>query len=64
MAIFKLTQASNCQREETVEIKTLEELLEFVRKVGGDIILRQERDYVNGGYLESFEIVIYDDYVE
>lgn len=64
MAIFKLTQASNCQREETVEIKTLEELLEFVRKVGGDIILRQERDYVNGGHLESFEIVIYDDYVE
>lgn len=63
MVIFKLTQASNCQREETVEINTLEELLDFIRKEG-DIILRQERDYDNGGYRDSFELTIYDDYVE
>ena len=63
MTAFKLTQASNYEREETVEINTLEELLDFVRKEGG-LILKQERDYKNGGYLDSFKITIYDDYVE
>lgn len=67
MAIFRLTQASDWQRDETVEINTVDELLAFVEE-HGDIIVTLKTVKVGGVF--SFEtkkepqIKIYDTYVE
>lgn len=67
MAIFRLRQASDWQRDETIEINTLDELLAFVEE-HGDIIVTLETVKVGGVF--SFEtkkqpqIKIYDTYVE
>lgn len=63
MARFHLTQASNWQRTEYIEIETLEQLLAFAEE-HGDLVIRKERDYKDLVDLDSFEIVIYDTYME
>lgn len=67
MPIFRLKQASNTDRDEPIEINTLEELLDLIRAqphMSRSIILEQERDLDTNEYLESFELTLYDDWVE
>lgn len=58
MAKFTLKQASDWQREEPIEINSLEELLAFVEE-HGDIIIYSKREYE-----EHQTLTIYDTYVE
>jgi hypothetical protein len=58
MAKFTLKQASDWQREEPIEINSLEELLAFVEK-HGDVIIYSKREHE-----EHQTLTIYDTYVE
>lgn len=67
MTIFRLKQASDINRDEPIEINTLEELLDLIRAqphMSKSIILEQERDLNTNEYLESFSLTLYDDWVE
>lgn len=58
MAKFTLKQASDWQREELIEINSLEELLAFVEE-HGDIVIYSKRDHE-----EHQTLTIYDTYLE
>ena len=54
--IFKIGKASNWNYEEEIEIKTLEDLLEFIDSVSDSIVIETKHD--------NYSITIYDDYLE
>lgn len=58
MAMFMLKQASDWQREEPIEISTMEELLAFIEE-HGDIVIHSKRSD------EEYQtLTIYDTYLE
>lgn len=66
---FEITKASDWNYRETKEIKTLDELLQFIRENGACVIGRVP-DYANWSDGQSdppekcFALEIYDDYLE
>lgn len=64
--IAYITKASNYDFEKYLIFNTLEELLNFIEKNGGSVIITKNQ--INSQYQKDksydYEITIYDDYVE
>ena len=58
---FKVDRASDYNYKESVEINTLEELMEFVNK-NGSIVIWGDKE--KGAYNDHSDITIYDGYLE
>ena len=59
--IFKVTKASDWGYEGRVEIKTLEELMMFMEFYKEDVIIYRPNP---NNYQDSYELKVYDNYVE
>ena len=52
--VFKVDKASDWKYESTIEINTLEDLINFAKEVGSELVFNAD----------EMQITIYDDYLE